>query len=513
LIENSADGITLLNLDGAVIDISLSGERILGYPKEKLLGKLKPDLVHPDDIKNLEYDFAEINSQPGASLTGTYRIKHSNGTWLWIETIWNNLLENDNVRAIVLNFRDITARKLAEDSLFESREMLRLAMSGSRTGAWSRDIVNNKVEWSEELEAVFELPRGTFAESLSGFYDIVHHEDQERVRNAALKAVAEQRDYAVEFRFLHADQTLRWMEGRRKAVYASDGMPTKVYGIGTDITERKQAEEALQQSEARLRLVIEISRTATFEINLETDAVQTDEIGREIYGFEPNEPLTFTKVQSRFHPEDRDEVLRSVSLALAPESSDEFEVEQRIIRTNGETRWIRVRGSAFFEGEGDLRRAVTCLGTYIDVTERKRAEEDLRQKDEQLRQAHKLESVGRLAGGIAHDFNNMLIVIKGYSELSLQLLEESNPLREFIQEINLAAERSAAITQQLLAFSRQQIMQPKIISLNEIIKGSSNLLERLIGEDVTLSTILQNKEAFVEVDLGQMIQVHDQFGC
>lgn len=141
--------------------------------------------------------------------------------------------------------------------------------------------------------------------------------------------------------------------------------------------ENKHAEEALRESEERLRLAVGISQTAAFEIDLATDAVKTDNIGREIYGWEKDAPLSFSRVQMHFHPDDEEYVLQSVGAALAPEGSDEFEVEQRIIRTNGETRWIRVRGRAFFEGEGESRRAVRCLGTYIDITERKRIERNL----------------------------------------------------------------------------------------------------------------------------------------
>lgn len=145
--------------------------------------------------------------------------------------------------------------------------------------------------------------------------------------------------------------------------------------------EKLRINNALRDSEERLQPAVDISRIATFDIDLMTDEVQTDETGRAIYGFEPDEPLTFSKIKSHFHPDDSDEVARRVEAAFAPEDSDEFEVEQRIIRTNGEVRWIRVRGRAFFEGEGAERRAVYCLGTYVDITSSKRDEEALLERE------------------------------------------------------------------------------------------------------------------------------------
>jgi PAS domain S-box-containing protein len=148
--------------------------------------------------------------------------------------------------------------------------------------------------------------------------------------------------------------------------------------------EKLRIDAALRASEQHLQLAVDISRISTFEIDLTTDALETDAVGRAIYGFEADEPLTFAKVQARFHPDDKDEVLRRVSAAFVPEGAGEFEVEQRIVRTNGEVRWIRVLGRVFFEtatGDGGERRAVRCLGTYVDITNSKRAEEKLRESD------------------------------------------------------------------------------------------------------------------------------------
>jgi PAS domain S-box-containing protein len=492
-------------IDYRFLEVNPVFEKMTGIPNSEALSEKTARQLIP----NLEDKWVEIYAK--VALTGeSIRFEERSPAMnRWFDVYGFRFGEEES-RKVALIFNNISERKQTENALRESREMLNLAMSSSRMGAWSRDIVRDEVEWSPQLEEIFGLSAGTFSGTINGFYDYVYPPDRERVKREIWDALNDHSDYTIEFRFLHTDGSLRWMEGRGQAVYGADGTPAKVYGIGIDITERKQAEEKLRlseerfrslvdqsvggitqadltgrfimvndyycqlvgysreellemrmqdishpedltnnselftrlitdgvpfeiekryirsdgsiiwvhnsvsilrdangkpqntvavtiditerkqieeklrKSEARLRLAIDISQIATFEIDLLTDAVETDEIGREIYGFEKDQSLTFRLVQSRFHPEDSDEVLRSVSAALTPNGSGEFEVEQRIIRTNGEMRWIRVRGRAFFEGEGESKYAVRCLGTYIDITERKQTEQEREQLLKQL---------------------------------------------------------------------------------------------------------------------------------
>jgi signal transduction histidine kinase/ActR/RegA family two-component response regulator len=144
------------------------------------------------------------------------------------------------------------------------------------------------------------------------------------------------------------------------------------------------------------------------------------------------------------------------------------------------------------------------IGQFI---ERKRAEEALRNSEEQLRQAQKLEAIGMLAGGIAHDFNNLLTVIGGYSDLTLVQLREEDPLRSNINEVKKAAERAAGLTRQLLAFSRKQVLQPKVLDLNAVVSELEKLLRRLIGEDIGFRTVLESTLGSVKADPGQIEQI------
>jgi signal transduction histidine kinase/CheY-like chemotaxis protein len=153
------------------------------------------------------------------------------------------------------------------------------------------------------------------------------------------------------------------------------------------------------------------------------------------------------------------------------------------------------------------RRVAGLIHVVRDVTDRKRGEEELRKSHEMLRQSQKMEAVGQLAGGVAHDFNNLLMVIGGYSDLLLQQLPPGTQYRDHVEEIRKAGTRASSLTQQLLAFSRKQVIAPRVANLNEVVAGTEKMLRRLIGEDIDLVTVLRPGLWNVRLDTGQIEQV------
>jgi PAS domain S-box-containing protein len=224
-------------IDYRFVEINPAFEKMTGIPNdEALAGKTILQLV-----PNFERKWIDIYGHVALTGEPIRFIENSEAPNRWFD-VYSFRIGDEKSRKVAVLFNDITESKRTEDNLRESQKMLSLAMAGSRMGAWSRDFTNDTVSWSGELEAIFGLPAGTFSGTLGGFRDYVYAEDKERIVKQVERAIREKTDYIIEFRFHHADGTLRWMEGRGQAVYAADGTPLKSYGIGIDITERKLEE-------------------------------------------------------------------------------------------------------------------------------------------------------------------------------------------------------------------------------------------------------------------------------
>lgn len=264
-----------------------------------------------------------------------------------------------------------------------------------------------------------------------------------------------------------------------------------------DITKRKIAEAAMRQVETNFRNLVESSPGILY-LNEPHPPYSTVYVCAQVekYGYSPEEWCATPGLwASILHSEDRERVLSEFESAV--NGGHETELEYRIQARDGRVCWWHDKGRFIFDEDGNK---TNWQGIILDITKTKELEQ-------QLLQAHKLESVGLLAGGIAHDFNNMLTAINGYSDLALRSLEKDSPLRVYIEEIKEAGERSAALTHQLLAFSRRQVLQPSVIDLNAVIIDIIKMLQRLIGEDIQLTTTLNPKVGRVVVDSSQLSQI------
>jgi PAS domain S-box-containing protein len=260
--------------------------------------------------------------------------------------------------------------------------------------------------------------------------------------------------------------------------------------------ERYSATKALEQSEEQRRRALDAARMGIWIWSVESGVLTWDDNLRQIYGLEPGEQVTgYDDFLARVHPDDRERVATAVRRVL--EGDGDLDYEFRIVLPDGRVRWIADHGEIRRDESG---RPVSMTGICTDVTERKVSEE-------RLRQAHRMESVGRLAGGVAHEANNQMSVILGASEFILQRSDVPEPARADVEFIQKAAERTAAVTAQLLAFSRRQILKPEVLDLNRLIKGWEPVLRRIMGEDCGVVLKLKPDIGPVRADPGQLEQV------
>jgi PAS domain S-box-containing protein len=260
--------------------------------------------------------------------------------------------------------------------------------------------------------------------------------------------------------------------------------------------ERHQATKALMQSEKQLRRALEAARMGSWFWSVQDNRLSWDDNLRQLYALSPEERVaTHQEFLERVHPDDRTSVDSAMEKVL--KEGGDLDYEFRVLLPDGRVRWIANQGEVRRDEQG---RAVYMTGVSSDVTERRVAED-------RLRQAHRMESVGRLAGGVAHETNNQMSIVLGSADFILQRPDVPEAVRADVEFIRKAAERTAAVTAQLLAFSRRQILKPELLDLNAVVTGWEPVLRRIMGEDCVVKLRLSTEPALVRADPGQLEQV------
>jgi PAS domain S-box-containing protein len=274
-------------------------------------------------------------------------------------------------------------------------------------------------------------------------------------------------------------------------------------GINQDITVRKQAEEALRESEAQFKAMFEMASIGMAQADPRTGQwLRVNRKMCEITGYSSSEMLAM-RIPEITHVEDRERDWEAFQDVVKGKSGN-YRLEKRYIRKDGTIVWVNVNMTVIHDFSGQPMRT---MATIEDISERKRAEEEKAILQDQLFQAQKMESIGRLAGGVAHDFNNMLSIIIGHAEMVLDEIAPGEPFHHDVMEMKRAAQRSADLTRQLLAFARGQTISPKVLDLNETAAGILKMLRRLIGEDINLEWIPGLDVWPVTMDPGQIDQI------
>lgn len=310
--------------------------------------------------------------------------------------------------------------------------------------------------------------------------------------------------YDEVYRIIRPDGSIRWIHDRGFPVRNDAGEVYRIAGVAEDITERKRAEAVSLQQQQRMEGIVNSAMDGIITIDEDQHIILLNAAAEKMFHCRAEEVLgqrVERFIPERFRKGHEEHVRQFGRTGVAARAMGLF---GRIsgIRADGEEFPIEASISQLEVG-GHKLFTVTCR----DVTERVRAAENTKKLEAQLQQSQKMEAFGQLAGGVAHDFNNLLTVISGYSELLISMLPHEDTLRSMVVEISRAGERAASLTRQLLAFSRQQVLDPRVLDLNTVITDTEKMLRRLIGEDVRLSTVLHPNLSSVKVDPGQIDQV------
>jgi PAS domain S-box-containing protein len=509
--DSAPIGISLVGLDGTFLLANRALCAMVGYAPEELSERGFAGITHPDDVA---HDLDGMHALLAGEIDTYEREKryvHKRGRIVWA-MLAVSLVRDESGEPLhfVSQALDVTERRRAQLELERSERDLAEAQRIANIGSWYRDLATGSASWSDELYRIFGVEPGTDM-GLERFLAHVHPDDRARFQQVIAGATREGVEYSVEYRIVTADGEVRWVHARGAAVHGSGGV-VAYRGTAQDVTDQRRSRAELERSRTQLaeaelqyRTLVEHLPLTMFSRPLQVHApnLYVSPQVEQMLGYPAEEWMTDPGLYAKaVHPEDRERVL-AAAVRLREEGAP-FSLEYRFVKPDGGIVWVADESYLVHDAEG---KPLFVQGFLEDITRRKLAEADRDQLQEELLQAQKLEAVGRLAGGIAHDFNNMLTAIKGYGELLLARLEPGGDgYREALQVLR-AAEQAATLPRQLLAFSRNQVLEPRLTDLNEVVADASDLLRRLIGSAIELEVDPAAHAPVVLVDAAQLEQV------
>jgi two-component system cell cycle sensor histidine kinase/response regulator CckA len=490
IVESSQDAIYGGDLEGRLTSWNKGAELMYGYTAEEVIGKSVSFLVPPGRVDELEVLTEKLKAGLRSHTYETVRVA-KDGTLLNVSVSISSVLDSaGSLIGVSAIARDITAQKNAEEALRKANET---SVYASPIPIIAADAKRQITVWNPA------------AEKLLGWSE----EDLIGKPNPSIPPEEEAEASALHQRLL-SGETIRGVEVRRRRwdgssvavslsatpLWDTEHKVKGIIGFLTDITERKRAEEALRKAEEKYRGIFENAVEGIYQTTTDGRYISANLALARMLGFDSPEELVSTrndiKNQEYVNPE-----LHGSFVRLMEEHSVVQNFEYQAYRKDGGIIWVSGSAHAVRDVRG---RILHFEGTVQDITQR-------RELEQQLRQMQKIEAIGRLAGGVAHDFNNILMAISSYSELLARKLPEGDPSHRYAEEILRATNRGSSLTQGLLAFSRKQVISPKVVDLNSLIAQQTEMLKRLIPENIEMQFVPFDALGRVRVDSSQIEQV------
>jgi PAS domain S-box-containing protein len=509
---------------GRLIVGNLGTTQLIGKPPEAYIGRTDLELL--DDKVQAAEVMANDERVMSTGVTEQLEevVSYPDGRRaVWLSTKAPFRDAQGQVVGLIGTSLDITDRQRAEVKRREIEDRYRLAVRATNDAVWDWRMADGHVIWNEALATLF---GHDLAESSAQWWlDHIHPDDLPRI-DASIHAVIDHggTSWTDEYRFRRADGSYASVFDRGTVLRNPAGEPIRMIGAMLDLTARKTAEAALAESEERLRLATEASGIGFWDVDLVHDVLIWPSRTKAMFGISADVPVSMTDFYEGLHPDDRPATSAAFAAAADPAQRALYDVEYRTVgKEDGQVRWVAATGRGLFDDEN---RCVRVVGVAIEVTDRKLAEEQLRDLNERLeirvaeevaertkaedalRQSQKMEAVGQLTGGIAHDFNNMLAVVIGSLDLlSRRMKSDDARAHRLIAAAADGADRAAQLTQRLLAFSRQQPLQPEPVDTNKLVAGMSELLRHSLGGSIRLESVLAGGLWRIHADPNQLENV------
>ena len=366
-------------------------------------------------------------------------------------------------------------------------------------GNWRWDVRRNTISWSDQLLQIYGLRPGEFKGTVQEFVGFIHPEDRAQVRDSISDALNAGKEFSHEERIIRPDGSIRYLHSVGEVIRDETGAAVRMLGICQDVTERKQAERALQDSEQNYRLLLRGARDyAIYMLDVQGRVRSWNEGAQRLQGYAAEE-IIGRHFRVFLSEEIRGGVMAGDALITAARE-DQFETETWLVRKDGSRFYANLVMDAIRNDAGEL---IGFAKLTRDITTQHEAQLALEQAREQVSQAQKMEALGQLTGGIAHDFNNLLMIVSGYAQILQGRLHEAKDVQA-VEAIRAAANRGERLTRQLLAFSRRQQLMPVVVDLRQRVDSVRDMLAPSLRGNIELLCDIEDKIWPVEVDLGEL---------